>query len=162
MNALLQQLQRRNFQDLKGSALTIKLPIALDLLNEVIRVVIKDVDVLQVVKITAIQNGQVTIDVRTTIFTFKERIITGRIIREIDVVKPAIQIEIMNGLGFAGRKLVGMALPDGMELENKVLHISLRHFLFETPQSQALLQFLKVGEIETRANDFLLRLYLEH
>lgn len=161
MNALLQQLQQRNFQDLKGTALTIELPIPLDLLNEVIKVAIKGIDVLQEVKITDMYNGEVTIEVRTTIFTFKERTITGRIVKALNVVKPAIQIEITDGLGFAGRKLVGMALPDGMELENKVLCISLHHFLFTTPQSQALLQFLKKGEIETRAHDFLLRIQLE-
>jgi hypothetical protein len=119
------------------------------------------VDVLEEVTITDIQEGKVTIRIHTNIFTFKERVLTGRIVEEIDLQKPAIRMEILDGLKLAGRTLVSMALPDGMELDNRELCISLHHYLFTTPESKALLKIVKYGAIVTQDDNFLLRLQIE-
>jgi hypothetical protein len=160
-NALLQKLQQGDFSDLAGTVFRLEVPIPLALLNDVIREAIKKVEVLEEVKITDIKNGAVTMLIRTNIFTFKERVITGRIVEELDLQKPAIRIEILDGLKLAGRTLVSMALPDGMELDNRELCISLHHYLFTTPESKVLLKIVKYGAIVTQNDNFLLRLQIE-
>ncbi len=163
MNALLQKLQQGDLKDLSGTVMYVEVPLRIGILNQLIKEAIKEIEVLKELKITQIRNGEVTLVIHTNIPTFKERVITGKLLKNLEFPNPTIRIDITDGLGFTGRKLVSMALPDGMELDGKELCISLNEFVFKAmPHSETLLKLMTRAEVETREKDFLLRLQIEN
>jgi hypothetical protein len=163
MNLVLQKLQQGDVRDFKGTNLYLEIPLRIGVLNQLIRDAISDVEALKEVKITGIQNGELTLVIRTTILTFKERVVTGKLLKNLEFPNPTVRIAITDGLGFTGRKLVAMALPDGMDLDGRELCISLNHFIFKAiPHSQTFLKLATKAEVETREKDFLLRLQIHN
>ncbi len=163
MNTLLQKLQQDNLQDFVGTDLYLEIPLRIGVLNQLISEAIEDIEALKEVKITQVRNGEITIVIHTNILTFKERVITGRVLKNLEFPNPTVRIQITDGLGFTGRKLVSMALPDGMELEGKELCISLNKFIFKAiPHSQTFLKLATRAEVETREKDFLVRLQIQN
>jgi hypothetical protein len=163
MNTLLQKLQQGDLQDFNGTDLYLAIPLRIGILNQLIKEAIEDIEVLKELKIIEIRNGEVTFVIHTNIITFKERVITGRLLKNLEFPNPTIRIAITDGLGFTGRKLVSMALPDGMELDDKELCISLNTFIFKSiPQSQTFLKLVTHAEVETREKDFIVRLQIQN
>lgn len=163
MNTLLQKLQQGDLRDFTGTALYLEVPLRIGVLNQLISEAIEDIEAIKEVKITQIRNGEVTIVIHTSILTFKERVITGRVLKNLEFPNPTVRIAITDGLGFTGRKLVSMALPDGMELDGKELCISLNQFIFKAiPHSQTFLKLATRAEVETREKDFLVRLQIQN
>ncbi|MFN7119343.1 MAG: hypothetical protein ACK4TA_21270 [Saprospiraceae bacterium] len=162
MNTFLQKLQQGDLQDFTGTQLHLEIPLRIGVLNQMISEAIADVESIREVKITQVRNGEVTIVIHTNILTFKERIITGRVLKNLEFPNPTVRIQITDGLGFTGRKLVSMALPDGMELDGKELCISLNQFIFKAiPYSEVFLRLATRAEVETREKDFLVRLDIQ-
>lgn len=163
MNTLLQKIQEGDLRDFSGTALYLEIPLRIGILNQLISEAIEDMDALKEVKITQIRNGEVTIVIHTNILTFKKREITGKVLKNLEFPNPMVRIYITDGLGFTGRKLVSMALPDGMELDGRELCISLNHFIFKAiPYSQTFLKLATRAEVETRDKDFLVRLQIQN
>lgn len=162
MNTLTKKLQQGDLQDFKGTVLYLEVPLRIGVLNQLLSEAIEDIEAIEEVKITQIRNGLVTFVIHTHIPTFKERVITGRVLKNLEFPNPTIRIDITDGLGFMGRKLVSMALPDGMELDGKELCISLNQFIFKAiPHSQIFLKMATRAEVETREKDFLVRMQVQ-
>lgn len=163
MNTLLRKLQQGDLKDFSGTHFYMEIPLRIGVLNQLISEAIEDIEALKEVKITQLHNGKITIVIHTNILTFKERTITGRVLKNLEFPNPTVRIQITDGLGFTGRKLVSMALPDGMELDGKELCISLNHFIFKSiPYSQTFLRLATRAEVETRDKDFLVRLQIQN
>lgn len=163
MNVFLQKLQQDDLSDLAGTSLYLEIPLRIGVLNQLISEAIEDIEAIKEVKIIEILNGEVKFVIHTNIITFKERVITGRLLKDLEFPNPTVRIAITDGLGFTGRKLVSMALPEGMELDGKELCISLNHFIFKAmPYSHTFLKLASYAEISTRDKDFLLRLQIQN
>jgi hypothetical protein len=127
---LLQRLEKRRFDDLRGTQLHLELPVARTLLNWYIHQL--ESQAIRHVEVISIRGTEMAVNVQTNIPFFKDRTVTARFNERID--RLVLRVELTDGINFVERSLLRPFLPDGLDLDGRELTVDLGYFLQRNPR----------------------------
>ncbi|MCY7328078.1 MAG: hypothetical protein LH618_05995 [Saprospiraceae bacterium] len=128
-NQVLERLQQGNFKDLAGTNLHVKVPLTRAFINWNAQQSLPDK--IESVKVKSIQGRIIVLQVETTIPLVPVFDITLELYENLSLPQLKLKLKIIAGLGWIARSVVDTLLPDGMDIEGKVLTINLFHFIFK-------------------------------
>lgn len=133
-NQVLERIQQGNFKDLAGTNLYVKVPLTRAFINWNAQQFLPDK--IESIKVTSIQDRIIILKVETTIPLVPVFDITLELYENLPPPQLELKLRIIDGLGWIARSVVDTLLPDGMDIDGKVLTINLAHFLFKNKKYQ--------------------------
>lgn len=135
-HSLLERIRQGDFKDLAGTVLYFNIPLTRSFLNWNIQQSLPDK--IESIKIKSIQGSIIALNVETTIPLLPDFDITLELYEILSLPRLELKMKIIDGLGWLARSVVNKLLPDGMDIDGKILTVDLYHFMFENTKYRTL------------------------
>jgi hypothetical protein len=155
LNSLLESLRNTDYQAFRGARLEFVLPMTKGFLN--VNLDKFEVGAIKRADIVFIDAVNVSLNVQTSIPFFKNRTIEGIIFEKLEPPRFILRIEIEDGLNALERGVLGRLLPDGIDLDGRMLQVDLRHFLQRRPNLLPLLDRIHDVRLVGERDRFMLK-----
>ncbi len=135
-NPVLDRIEQGNFKDLAGSSLYSKIPLTRAFINWNLKQLLPDK--IKSIHVKAMHGRTMDLNIETTIPLVPVFDITVELYESLVPPQLELKIRIVDGLGWLARKAVDGFLPEGMDIDGKILTVDLYHFFFKNSKYKSL------------------------
>ncbi len=145
-NSVLDRIQQGDFKDLAGSSLYFKVPLTRAFINWNVQKLLPNR--IESINVKAMQGRTMDLSIETTIPLLPVFDITVELYDSLSPPQLVLKMRIVDGLGWLARKALDGFLPEGMDIDGKILTIDLYHFFFEKSKYKSLVNkitYIRLG-----------------
>lgn len=151
---LLDKFKSGNIADLEGTNMHLEIPLTKEFINWNLSQI--KVSRIESVQLMYINPSDTALHLETSIPLYKNKTIRAEVYEHVTTPDLTMKIHVLDGLNWIERKLIDEFAPSGVDVEGKIIAISLYDFIFSKTDYGFAAKFLQNVRLESRRNEFVL------